>query len=107
MSAESLQLAFKDYKWYNSLSLPLELQCGIRRLILPDKTASSRVEALYVTAKLICNQTNMACAPVSTRFSSKTDGTIVWDSVISFPIKLRDLSLDSVIAFTAWYGQII
>jgi hypothetical protein len=32
---QNVQKAFKDYKWYNSYSVPLELQCGINRLELP------------------------------------------------------------------------
>ena len=33
---QNVQKAFKDYKWYNSYSVPLELQCGINRLELPN-----------------------------------------------------------------------
>jgi hypothetical protein len=42
--------------------------------------------------------------PVSTQYShtDKSRNALVWDYILSFPIKLRDLSIDSLLVLTAW-----
>ena len=51
---------FKEYKWYNSHNIPLEVQIGISRLQLPlDMKVSNAADCprdLSVTAYLVCNQ---------------------------------------------------
>ena len=89
---------FKDYKYYNSLSLPLELRCRIirqsisfkslkyahllkllnyqlfRRLELPldGSIVTDSNLSLYVSAEVFCNQISLTELPVTTIFSMDT-----------------------------------
>lgn len=99
--------AFQDFKWYNSSSLPVELQFGIARLELPaDMRVSSKdiTDDVFVTGHIVCNQVPILDTPISTHFSHVDEyrNSLVWDCVLSFPIKVRDLSLDAVLVLTAW-----
>lgn len=104
MSADT-QALFKEYKWYNSCNIPLDLQCGILRLEMPlDFTDAEAVQDLYVTAQIVCFQIPAHDPPISTLFgvTSADRGVVSWDHVLSFPVKVRDLSYDSVIVLTVW-----
>lgn len=112
-SSQHINQAFKDYKWYNSSSLPFEVQCGISRLELPLDIKADSISIpndLYFTAYIVCNQLRMHETPISTQFCfiDQFRNTLVWDYVLSFPVKARDLSLDSLLVLTAWTpsGQI-
>lgn len=99
--------AFKEFKWYNSLSLPIEIQCGVARLEIPSDipvTSSFVPNNIYISAYIICNQMAVHETPVSTQFShiDATNNALVWDYVLTFPVKMRDLSIDSLLVFTAW-----
>jgi len=99
--------AYKDYKWYNSLNLPIEVQCGICRLELPVDIKANSPEVpqdVYFTAHIVCNQMSMHESPVSTAFSQRDDvrNSLSWEYVLTFPLRVRDLSLDSIIVLTAW-----
>eukprot|EP01038_Epipyxis_sp_PR26KG_P015353 gene15353-20688_t len=115
--SQNVVQAFKDYKWYNSLSLPIEVQVGISRLELPSDMHVSSLnsdgkynsdqcfyEDIYFTAYIICNQICLHETPVSTHFSRVDDyhNALIWDYILTFPVKMRDLSLDSVLVLTAW-----
>jgi hypothetical protein len=104
-SDATLMSAFKSYQWYNSLTLPVNFHCEIRRLELPEThqipLSKEPMEGLYVTVKLISCQMNMCSAPAKTRFCSEQNKRyIVWDCALSFPIKIRDLSIDSMLSLT-------
>eukprot|EP01040_Poterioochromonas_malhamensis_P025913 gene25913-32455_t len=104
MSADT-QALFKEYKWYNSCNIPLDLQCGILRLEMPlDFTDAEALQDLYVTAQIVCFQIPAHDPPISTLFgvTSADRGVVSWDHVLSFPVKVRDLSYDSVIVLTVW-----
>lgn len=99
--------AFKEYKWYNSMSLPLDVQCGITRLELPGDLNVMSPEIpgdVYFTAHVVCNQLPMHESPVSTFFAAKDENrnALVWDYIMTFPMKARDLSQDSLLVLTAW-----
>jgi hypothetical protein len=106
-TAQNVSQAFKCYKWYNSSSLPFEVQCGLSRLELPSDVKVNTVVVpndIYFTAYIVCNQLPMHETPVSTQycFVDEFRNTLVWDYILSFPVKTRDLSLDSLLVLTAW-----
>ncbi len=94
----------KEYKWYNSCSLPVDLQCVIVRAEFSEDLYLNHdiPETLSVDASLVCNQINMHVPCTSTLFSQidHSRNAHVWRNMISFPIKVRDLSLDTIITFT-------
>jgi hypothetical protein len=106
-SAPAVAHAFKEYKWYNSSSLPIDVQCGICRLEFPMElktTSSIAPQDLYITAYVVCNQMPLHESPVSTFFSRTDDirNCYVWDYIMTFPLRMRDLSLDAILVITAW-----
>lgn len=106
IASQTISQAFKEYKWYNTLSLTIDLCCAVHRLDIPsDLRISYDVpDDVFITAHLICNQVAMHDCPVSTCFGFKDEArnSYSWDYVMNFPLKMRDLSVDAVIAFTAW-----
>jgi hypothetical protein len=106
-SQQPQQVLMKDYKWLNAYSIPFELQCGILRLELPEILRLGHEELpedLTVTVQIYCNQLAMFDPPVSTQFSQTNQNLnfISWDNILPFPIKIKDLSLDSVLVCTVW-----
>ncbi len=99
-----VQPLVKDYKWFNSQSLPLELQCGLVRLELSEKINLKlyNFENLTISSYIVCNQLAMHNPPTQTLFSQADyqHNNIVWDQLIHYPIKVRDLLLDSLIVYT-------
>lgn len=61
----------------------------------------------YITAQIICNQIPLHECPVTTHFSlvDEFKNSLVWDDVLSFPVRFRDLTSDAVIVFTAWTSE--
>lgn len=100
------QQLVKEYKWFNSHSLPLELQVGVTRLELSDQvnTVINGLENFIVTSHIIFNQLKAHDPPMSTLFSQPDHrrNSLIWDQVLCFPIKIRDLTLDSILVFTVW-----
>lgn len=101
------ETAFKEYKWYNSHTLGIELQCGIMRLELPIDivvNSTGHSQEVYVTAQIMCNQLPMHELPITTHFSTVDTirNAFVWDYVLHFPVKIRDLSLNSILAINAY-----
>jgi hypothetical protein len=100
--------AFKEFKWYNTHNIPVEIQCGVCRLELPiDMRVANTDDVpgdIYITAQIISNQIPLHECPMYTHFAVPDEhrNALVWDCVLSFPVKLRDLSLNSVLAITAW-----
>lgn len=98
-------LQTKEYKWYNSCNVPMELQCGIARMEMQiDFNDVESIQNLSVTAHIVCNQLHVHDPPLSTLFGlvDQTTGTVFWDHVLTFPMKVKDLSYDSIIVFTVW-----
>jgi hypothetical protein len=57
-SQQNLAKAFKEYKWYNSHSLPSEVQVGISRLEIPTdlQISSNNIPSdVSITAQIISN----------------------------------------------------
>lgn len=57
-SQQNLAKAFKEYKWYNSHSLPNEVQIGICRLEIPTdlQISSNNIPAdISISAQIISN----------------------------------------------------
>lgn len=99
--------SFKEFKWLNSHSVATEVQCGLCRLELPiDMCVSSNEvpEEIYITTQILCNQIPVQGIPLSTNFATVDTfrNSLVWNYVLSFPVKIRDLSLDSILVITAW-----
>lgn len=106
-ASQYITQAFKDYKWYNSHSLNIEeVQCSICRIELPSflNIATDFPEDIYVTAYVSCNQIPIHESPISTHFATRdtSKNCWVWDYVLSFPIKFRELSRNAAISITAW-----
>jgi len=104
---QNVSQAFKEYKWYNSSSLPIDVQCAISRLELPAEIKVNSPEIpqdLYFTAHVVCNQMPMHESPVCSFFSNPDESRncLVWDYVMTFPLKARDLSSDAILVLTAW-----
>jgi hypothetical protein len=105
-SIQPLQ-SFKEFKWLNSHSVATEVQCGLCRLELPiDMCVSSNEvpEEVYITTQILCNQIPVQGIPLSTNFAlvDPIRNSLIWNYVLSFPVKIRDLSLDSILVITAW-----
>ena len=101
------QSPFKEYKWFNSDSVQQELHCGLCRLELPVSISidsSIAPQDLWVTAQVICYGTPVQEGLLSTSFalSDAKVNAFVWNTLFNFQVKIKDLSLDATIIFTAW-----
>jgi hypothetical protein len=101
----SQQQLVKEFKWYNAYSLPMELQCNVLRLEFPESfrlSADFLPEDLSVTLQIFCNQLPIFDPPINTLFSSTNEAMnyLSWDYNAIFPIKIKDLSLDSLLVMT-------
>lgn len=111
INPQNVAQAFKDYKWCNSHSLNLEIHVGICRLEMATDIKASDSnqvpEDIYFTGYIVCNQISMHETPISTQFCTVDEprNNLVWDYVLSFPVKVRDLSLDSILVLTAWTAE--
>jgi hypothetical protein len=97
---------FKEYKWFNSHGVLQELHCGICRLDLPVSMPidNDAPNDLWITARLICHGLPIQDDTFSTPFAmSDTDiNAFVWNSLMNFHTKIKDLAIDAAIIFTAW-----
>jgi len=98
---------FHEYKYAYSHSIQSEVLCGVCRLELPidmKMDTDHLAEEIYMTAQIVCNQLPLHGTPVSTHFSLWDDcrNALIWDYLLIFPVKLRELSLDSILVLTAW-----
>jgi phosphatidylinositol 3-kinase len=95
--------SIKELKWFNSVNIPVEFQCGIVRLeMFRSFLDTEQLNDLSVTAYIVCNQVQMHDPPLSTYYGVLEKNIVNWDHVITFPLKIRELSYDSVISFTIW-----
>jgi len=106
-SNKGVSSSFKEFKWYNSSHVHLEVQCAICRLEVPidmSVDASDIPEEIYISSQIICNQLPLHETPVSTHYATidKLRNALVWDYVLSFPVKIRELSLNAVLVITAF-----
>lgn len=105
MAAESTSTNFiKEYKWYNSYSLPADLQCVVVRAEFSEDLSLTYdvPAALSVETNIICNQMRMQDQPACTLFS-QSDSTLNahhWGNLLCFPSKVRDLALDAILTLT-------
>lgn len=105
------QTYFKDYKWYNSCNLSLEISLQILRLEIPADRNISTLELsktdIYITSYIICNSIILHESPISTLFANIDISTnsLVWDYLLNFPCKIRDLSLDSKLVLIVWTSE--
>mmetsp|Transcript_22427 Transcript_22427/g.21664 ORF Transcript_22427/g.21664 Transcript_22427/m.21664 type:complete len:1144 (+) Transcript_22427:175-3606(+) len=104
-SSKSASL-FKEYKWFNSHCVLQELHCGICRLDLPASMPidNDAPNDLWISARLICHGMPTQDDAFSTPFAmSDTDiNAFVWNSLMNFHMKIKDLANDAAIIFTAW-----
>lgn len=93
--------AFKEYKWFHSHSIISDFQLGIKRLELPNDLCQSN--EISIIATVISNQIILHEAIISTNFSIIDSNLyyLLWDYIMTFPFKLRDLSSNTIITFTA------
>jgi hypothetical protein len=101
------QAGFKEFRWYNSFSLPLDVQVAISRLELPldvSVTEPDIPQDIYFTAHVVCNQMPMHESPVSTFFPivDTSRNALLWEYTMTFPLRVRDLSADALLVITAW-----
>ena len=106
LDGQNLSKAFKEYKWYNSHSIPLDVQVGISRLEIPlDLLVNSEdiPNDISITAQIISNQLVLHEAILSTHFAviDELRNALIFDYAMSFPLKIKDLSINSIITFTA------
>ena len=101
------QPPFKEYRWFNSDSVQQELHCGVCRLELPVCIPIHRSVAqqdLWITAQVICYGIPVQGGLMSTSFAlpDARTNSFVWNTLLNFQIKIKDLSVDATIVFTAW-----
>jgi len=74
MSAEIHPLL--AYKWFNSHSVPIDVQIGISRLEMPlDMKVNNEMEVpqnVHITARVVSNQQSMFETSLGTHFAGKT-----------------------------------
>ena len=94
------------YQWFNSYHVPLDVQIGVARLELPMdlKVGSNVPEDLHISAQLVCNQSSTHALSLGTVFAVADEyrNALVWDYVLTFPVKIQSLSVDSILVLTAW-----
>jgi hypothetical protein len=98
---------FKEYKWFNSHSVQQELHCGVCRLELPvsiDVKSSIAPRDLWIHAQIVSYGVPVHQGDLSTSFalSDALLNAFVWNTLLNFHTKIKDLSIDASIIFTAW-----
>lgn len=98
------------FLWFSTAHLPVEVQIGVARLELPldlRVRTSGVPENVYLTARIVCNQQVLHTLPIGTHFASPDEyrNALVWDYILSFPLKVQNLSLDALLVITAWTSE--
>lgn len=94
---------WKDYSFFVSSGIPLEVQLIAGRLQLPRDMDMSLFPAdVFLTCDIICHDLTAQTTEISTNFGAVDVSRMcyIWDSVVSFSSKFRDLSRDAKIQFT-------
>ena len=107
LSSFSTPSPFEEYKWFNSHSVQQEFHCGVCRLELPvsiDITSSNAPQDLWINAQINCYGIPVQDGVLSTSFalSDLRRNAFVWNTLLNFRVKIKDLSPDASIVFTAW-----
>lgn len=103
----------KEYKWYNSYSLANDLQCVVLRAEFSEDLVIEHdlPQLLSIDATVISCQITMHDPPARSLLSQPDNklNTHHWGNLMCFPVKFRDLSLDSIITFTirSFDGKVI
>ena len=97
---------YLNYKYYDSFAVPIEVQVGVVRLELPldVNITSLQGESIMLEARIVSDHTVMYRQDLGT-FAASIDefrNALVWDYVLSFPIKIQNLSMDSLLVLTAY-----
>ena len=101
---------YREFKFLSSHSVSVELQCGINRLELPASLLPSFSESdaseLFVSAHILSHHRLVSLheAPVRTHFATLDPYrcALVWDYVLSLPVRVMDLPRDATLVFTVW-----
>ena len=95
-----------NYKYYESCDVPIEVQVGVVRLELPlhMKITSLQGESIHFEARIVSDHMVMFKQKLGTFAASIEEyrNAFVWDYVLSFPIRIQNLSLDSLLVLTAY-----
>jgi hypothetical protein len=99
-----IEEAFQDYTFCHSYNLPTEVTCFICRLELPcDMQSMLPLSSdLYLSAQIISNQIPLHGCRMNTCFGNidRETNVVFWDEVLSFPVKYRDLTIDSILVIS-------
>jgi len=103
---------YKEVGYYNSYSITKEVQCGIGHLELcPDYRRSKfgfpeSPGEVTLRSHILNNGARNQDAPLCTHYAYHDDFRhhLVWDYILTYPIKYRDLSKDATVVITAWTG---
>jgi phosphatidylinositol 3-kinase len=95
---------WKEYSFLTSAGIPLEIQLSVGRLQLPrDVNLSLFPPDVFITCDIICHELTTQTTPINTHFGilDVSRMSFIWDSLVSFSVKFRDLSRDAKLQFTA------
>jgi hypothetical protein len=98
---------YLNYRYFNSYSVPVDVQVGIARLELPlgEKIADhAEGEYVRVVARIISDHNEIFKQNVGTYHAVPDEfrNALVWDYVMSFPVKFQSLSMDALLVLTAY-----
>ena len=102
---------YHEYRWYNTQSYPLQLQCGILRLEVPDcidlLTIFPKFHDVWITAQIFCNGIPIQHGFTSTSFANVNTelNSYVWNCVMNLHVWIRDLSNDATMVFRVLYTE--
>ena len=101
---------YREVRYYHSHSVQREVQCGIGHLELcPDYRSSSigfpeSPGEVILRSHVFTNGARNQNAPLCTHFAflDEFKNHLVWDFILTYPIKYRDLCRNAAIIITAW-----
>lgn len=96
-----------EFRYLNSHIAAVDVQVGIARLEVPMSVKiadHSEGEFVRVVAKITNDHHAMFEQDIGTYhgFSDEFRNALVWDYVLSLPIKIQNLSIDALLVFTAY-----
>lgn len=101
------QEAYKEFEYLNSHTINIDFQVAVCRLELPRGTSKCVPSELYLTTHIVSNNMSFHEVALSTNYGTldRVHGTVIWDAVVEFPSKFRDLKSNSMLIFTAWTSE--